>query len=244
MTEISYGHDLDVPVEGDLEILARMRQTIQEGNSWYLALLDAVALWTSSAETYRGDTYRYLIANEAFDWLRLAERLCSDALDLIPRAELERLLFRGLPPIGLPEEEFRRRLGAAKYRAHLNFFYGVTVEQALVIAVEDEMRKEAGMMMRSAREYGDPYERIYGLPLHDLLENFHTEQDPPALSIPDLSLDEMQAFTYWLFKFRVATSDPARVASDTKKGLNNLQQARRFLPIPQPAPPEPVPAAV
>ena len=32
----------------------------------------------------------------------------------------------------------------------------------------------------------------------------------------------MKEFTYWLFKRRVNSSDSARVASDTKKGLVKL----------------------
>ena len=34
-----------------------------------------------------------------------------------------------------------------------------------------------------------------------------------------MSQSELQAFTYWLSKYRVRTGEPARVASDTKKAI-------------------------
>jgi hypothetical protein len=38
---------------------------------------------------------------------------------------------------------------------------------------------------------------------------------------------EEDAFTYWLFKRRVSRADPARVASDTRKGLRQLERIRQ-----------------
>ena len=41
---------------------------------------------------------------------------------------------------------------------------------------------------------------------------------------------DLRAFIYWLFKYRVNQSDPARVASDTRKALaqvSQLQEAAR-----------------
>ena len=41
---------------------------------------------------------------------------------------------------------------------------------------------------------------------------------------------ELKAFTYWLFKMRVYRSDPARVASDTRKALEWLHERLGSLP--------------
>src|SRR5688572_19937514 len=108
---------------GDVDALEQLRRAVLGGEHWFRAILDAVALWTSADEMYRGARYRYLIAEEAFDWLRLAERLADEITDFVPAAELQSLLFHGVFPIPLDDEEFRRRIGPAKYRAHLNFFY-------------------------------------------------------------------------------------------------------------------------
>jgi hypothetical protein len=39
-----------------------------------------------------------------------------------------------------------------------------------------------------------------------------------------MDLTEHKELTYWLFKYRVRNSDKARVASDTRKGLAQLQR--------------------
>jgi hypothetical protein len=39
-----------------------------------------------------------------------------------------------------------------------------------------------------------------------------------------LAFADLKEFTYWLFKFRLATCDPARVASDTRKALATLSR--------------------
>jgi hypothetical protein len=35
---------------------------------------------------------------------------------------------------------------------------------------------------------------------------------------------EHRAFTYWLFKYRWANSDKAKIASDTNKGMRELER--------------------
>ena len=37
-----------------------------------------------------------------------------------------------------------------------------------------------------------------------------------------MSLEEVKEFTYWLFKYRVKNCDKERVASDTKRALEEL----------------------
>ena len=63
----------------------------------------------------------------------------------MPAAERERLMFRGALPLALTPSIFQEALGVEKYRAHLNFFYGVVVEEALWQAVEGEVLKERGV---------------------------------------------------------------------------------------------------
>jgi hypothetical protein len=53
-----------------------------------------------------------------------------------------------------------------------------------------------------------------------LLRDFRAERRLPPL--PHISLTEMREFVYWLFKYRVGHSEPARVASDTRKALAQL----------------------
>ena len=129
-------------ISGDDEAIRHLRDAVAQGRHWYIALLEAIGLWKRTEEWYAGRHYRYLIAGEAFDWLLLAERLLAEVDHLIPDEEIADLLFFSRAPIQVTNEEFRQFIGETKYGALLNFFYGVTVEEALFLAVEQKVRKE------------------------------------------------------------------------------------------------------
>jgi len=224
-----------VALEDDLKaeaqgLVASLRRRIQEGEGhWFLALLETIAQWRLPEEEVGERTFRYLIAGEAFDWLLLAERLALEIGDLVPQDELEELLFHGRAPLELDEDEFRRLIGAAKYRAHLNFYYGVLVEEALQLAVEDEVVKERlTCIWKNGQVDDDVCERIYGATRRQLWQSFRHEKGLPEGEWADVQ--QLREFTYWLFKERLRRCDPARVASDTRKGLAKmaaLEAARR-----------------
>lgn len=206
------------------ETLRRMRDAVQAGQPWPQALLEAVGLWTQPVEDFQGRTYRYMVQGEAFDWLTLAERLCSELDGMIPSDEKESLLFEGRLPDSAPPEMFRDLLGPTKYRAHLNFWYGVVVEEALQLSAEEEARKR-----HTARGYSDTEElvenaftHLYGATRSDLLDEFR--QEAGIAKRRGLSLTDVKSFTYWLHKRRLKMWDPARVASDTRKGIRKLRQ--------------------
>jgi hypothetical protein len=194
------------------------------GKHWYIALLEAIGLWTDDNEEQGGRSFNYLIGNEAFDWLVLAERLCDEVNGLVPDPERFELLFRGKPPLELSAEQFQSLIGDRKYRQHLNFFYGITVEEALNLAVRDEIRKErraSGLGIRRD-ETDEVFRRIYGTTESQMLQFFRTARDTEQ---PDsLSLTELKEFIYYRFKYRVRESEKARVASDTQKALFWLQK--------------------
>ena len=218
-------HDLkdrgSIEREGEDEPIRHLKEAVAQGKHWYIALLEAIGLWTKADEVYDGRRYCYLIDNEAFDWLLLCERLCHELEGLAPQNEVIDLLFSGRPPIELSEDEFRALIGEAKHHAHLNFFYGVTVEEALLLAVEDEARKEQRpcALFRGSPEE-EAYQRIYGAPQHALLKRFR--QEKRYTQRKSMGLAESKEFTYWLFKHRLRESDKARVASDTRKALGTL----------------------
>ena len=230
-------------------IIADLRAAVTAGEQhWFLALLEAIRAWPLPQETVGERTYRYLIAGEAFDWLLLAERLCEEIAGLIPPDEREDLLFHGILPDEMDERDFDRLLGA-KHRAHLNFVYGVRVETALQLAVLDEVHKEhQSRVWDNGHADDEAFIRIYGATRRDLFAEFldpTTWEDlgparpevKPALSEVEgkdraeqiasdhqLTLSDLTEFTYWLFKRRVNGAEPARVASDTRKGLAHYQR--------------------
>lgn len=197
---------------------------LAEGRDWPEALLGAMALWTTPDEMHGGRTFNYLIAGEAFDWLLLAERLLDETRDTVPPDELETLLFEGKFPDRFDTERIQELLGGDKYRGYLNYHYGVTVEEALQLACEHELRKRDtsnGVKYRNA--YSEKaFPLIYRKSREELLCMFREaeELEPEAVS----SMAEHRAFTYWLFKYRWANSDKARIASDTTKGLRQLER--------------------
>ena len=207
----------------DAGVIRYLEQAISGGKHWYIALLEAIGLWTVAEEVHNQRRYCYLIAGEAFDWLLLAERLCAAVDGLLPDDEKTALLFHGQPPLNLTVDKFKELIGGGKYHQYLNYFYGITVEEALILVVQEEVRKERRTSGYSNKEHdvvGEVYRRIYGATKPVLLKRFRREKGYPHLK--SISLTELKEFTYWLFKYRLKQCDKARIASDTKKALQQL----------------------
>jgi len=215
---------------GDTQAIQELKSAVSEGKNWYLALLEGIRAWSSAEEDYKGRHYQYLIDNEAFDWLALVERLCEELNELVPEKQRVNLLFFGVPPIELSEDEFKNIIGDFKYRAHLNYFYGVLVERFLVLAVTEETRKKNRVSGLSTDNgvVDDAYQRIYGATQSALLKQFRKERHHTQLK--SISFSELNEFTYWLFKYRIKNRDKSRMASDTKKALAKLNGLLKLRP--------------
>ena len=212
----------------DTQAIQELKNGITEGRNWYVALLEAVRLWSSPEEDHERRHYQYLVDNEAFDWLVLAGRLCEEVDGPIPEDELTNLLFFDRPPIELSKDEFKNLIGASKYQAHLNYLYGILVEKFLILAVTEEIRKKK-RVLGSNNDNGvvdEAYQIIYGATQSALLKQFRKERHYPQLR--SIRLSELDEFTYWLFKYRIKTRDKSRVASDTKKALTKLHEVLRL----------------
>jgi len=208
----------------DTQAIQGLKSAIAEGRNWYVALLEAVRLWSSLEEDYDGRHYQYLVDNEAFDWLVLTERLCEELDGLIPEEELINLLFFDRPPRELSKEELKNLIGTSKYKAYLNYLYGILVEKFLILAVTEEIRKKKRVLGLNNDNgvVDEAYQRIYGATQFVLLKQFRKERHYPQLK--SISLSELNEFTYWLFKYRIKIRDKSRVASDTKKALTKLHE--------------------
>jgi hypothetical protein len=208
----------------DTQAIQELKSAIAEGKNWYVAVLEAVRLWSSPEEDYNGRHYQYLVDNEAFDCLVLAERLCEELDGLIPEKERANLLFFGIPPIELSKDEFKNIIGDFKYQAQLNYFYGIIVERFLVLAVSEEIRKKKRVLGLNNDNgvVDEAYQRIYGATQFALLRQFKKERHYRQLR--SISLSELNEFTYWLFKYRIKRRDKSCVASDTKKALTKSHE--------------------
>ena len=217
-----------LPVAQD--VVERLQARAGRVEPWHIAVLRAIGEWELPEEEVSGRRWHYVIGGEALDWLTLAQRLCLAIPDVIPAKELEPLLFFGRLPGNLSTDQFRQLLGPYRYTAHLNFWYGVVVEEALQLAVEESIRKS-----RMARCYGDSekvveeaYRHLYGANRTELAGQFLAETvGQRGGGWETISLAGWYEFTYWLFKRRVRKWHPARVASDTRRGLDRLNELRR-----------------
>jgi hypothetical protein len=98
------------------------------------------------------------------------------------------------------------------------------VEEALLQAVQDEIRKERRISgyNNEPNLFNEAYRRVYGATKAILLKRFRRQKRYPQLK--STSLTELKEFSYWLFKYRLQHCDKARVASDTNKALERLKQ--------------------
>jgi hypothetical protein len=208
---------------GDADAVRYFRDAVNSGEHWYVALLGSMGRWASASEQRDGRAYNYLIDDEAFDWLLLAERLCEAVACVLPEKELSDLLFYGIPPLQMEPQEVKKLLGSRKYGQYLNYFYGVTVEEGLQLAVQEEIDKERRLHgFRSRADSTDEsFMRIYSGTRDGLLKEFRREKKLSHRK--NISLAELKAFIYWLFKYRLKHCEKARIASDTNKALRYLR---------------------
>jgi hypothetical protein len=208
----------------DDEAIRHFREAIASGKHWYMGLLETVGWWDSPEEIYQGRHYRYLIDGAAFDWRLLAERLCEAVDGLLPEKEKSDFLLRGKPPLDITKEQFQELIGPVRYRQYLNYFYGVTVEEAILLSVKEEVRKECliAALVKEEDTTSEAFLRIYGDTQPVLLEQFRKEKRYRRSR--SISLSELKEFTYWLFQYRIRHNDKSRVASDTKKALDWLNR--------------------
>ena len=134
------------------------------------------------------------------------------------------MLFTGRWPDAIDEPQFKRLLGVDKHRGYLNYFYGVMVEEALQSATEREVHKRHPS---NSNQYQDDFSeeafsKIYRASRSELLKQFRKEMGLRAKR--SMTLTESREFTYWLFKHRLSICDKAKVASDTRKGLQHFHR--------------------
>ncbi len=212
------------------EVIRQLKEDIAGGKHWYIALLEAIGRWRVAEEVVEGQSYKYLIGGEAFDWLLLAGRLCRAVNSLLPEDEKIALLLYGKPPLQIDAKEFKKHIDNQKYRQHLNYLYGITTEEALPLAIEDEVRKERFALGKNNEHdiADEAYLRIYGSTQQDLLRLFRREKGYRRSR--SINLTELKEFTYWLFKYRLKRCEKARIGSDTRKALNWLKKNGGFSP--------------
>ncbi len=224
-----------VAAPGDLpepppDPLRRFDAELDAGVHWYPAALRACGEWRLASETHQGRRLTYLVAGEALDLVLLIDRIASTRRDAVPRVERDELRFHGRPPIYVSGDAFASALGEARYKTYLNHFYGIDVEEAVVHAVE----LEASKAHRLDRASADVYPLVYGQTLQELLAAYRVARG--GKEDDRVRWADWNEFTYWRFRLRLRTQVPARMASDTRKGIALLQRLRGVGPDESPDP--------
>lgn len=205
-------------------LVSEFRHLLQHNSDWPHYLVEIIGRWPMAFEIYKGRRFDYFIGGEAFDWMVLAERLCLSVGNLIPKDESETFLLTGQLPSSFQPFQFRHLLGVEKYRGYLNYFYGVTVEEALQLSTELEQHKrQSSNGIKYKYDYSDEaFYSLYRKPRAQLLYKFREEAGIKERGYMNLKINK--EFTYWLFNYRMRTSDKAKTASDTAKGLSQLEE--------------------
>ena len=213
------------------DLIARMRDRPGE---WQTSFISTIAEWPVENETVYGETFHYFVGGEAFNWKRLAERIATQLADEGFDSPNPEKIFEWIENSGtfggVSEQEFRRILGVDGWRAHLNHFYGVHIEQCLIAAVQSRIQKRrysTGMPPSddaADRAFVGLYEgaeqglwRIFSEESSERLNHLFDESDEDTRSI---ALDE--EFTYWLFKRRIENTNASQVAAETQRGLDMM----------------------
>jgi len=220
-TDCSKLHDNQILTHSPQELIQALRNSIASGICWPKAILQTMAIWPYPIETFKGRNYIYLINGECFNLLLLAERLMVEVKDLINVTDLENLLFKGQFPNDFDLSTLKYELGIIKYRGHLNFFYGVIVEETLQYIVEKEIEKRFySNGIESINDLDDYiFQKLYKTNFSELYTKFCADK---SINNKKSYVYDYIEFTYWLFKYRINISDGAKIASDTNKAIKHL----------------------
>ncbi len=211
-------------------------QLHDHSTNWKTAFLETVAAWPIENERVYGETFHYFIGGEAFNWKRLAERIATqldeEGSTTFPAEKIFEWIESSGVFGGISENEFRRILGVDGWRAHLNHFYGVHIEQCLIAAVQSRIQKQrySSGMPPSDDASDRAYLGLYEESEQDLWQEFTTENADRLSDLIAESPDETRSialdeeFTYWLFKRRIEYTNAPQVAAETRRGLDMMSR--------------------
>ena len=209
---------------------------IDQPANWQTAFIETVAAWPIENERIYGENFHYFIGGEAFNWKRLAERIATQITEEERSPNLNGELIDWISTSGvfggLDEQEFRRILGVDGWRAHLNYFYGVQIEQCLIVAVQTRIQKRrySGGLPPSDDASDRAYLGLYEDTEQTLYDHFLAETADRLSDLIAESPDDTRTialeeeFTYWLFKRRIEYTLAPQIAAETKRGLEMMHR--------------------
>ena len=209
-------------------------------NNWKTNFIKAIAAWPIESERIQNENFHYFIAGEALNWKRLAERIASQIPDhnlyTISKNDIFKWIDNSSVFGGMNENQFRKNIRIDLWRAHLNYFYGVQIEQCIIADLQARIHKRQYSNGKPTSDntsenaffglYEDSEKTLWKIFINEnsqRLQNLMTtKQELESRNIP---LEE--EFTYWLFKRRIEHTNAPQIAAETKRGLDMMAKINK-----------------
>ena len=168
----------------------------------------------------------HLIQEEAINWK-------ISAMSLILRSKQDDFMIY-LPSLLNPtiysdkdKNTIKRNMGSTLFSAHLNYFYGIIVEQSIREIKKNDFQKEFNYpAYNSKNEINDRvFVNLYGKNIYALWEEFCKNERLSSrryYTPSKIYCSEYEKFCYWLSKKRLKLTTPELNASLISRGLKYL----------------------
>ena len=169
--------------------------------------------------------YQYWINDEAFNWYLLASRIIFSVKDEQNIKKLDHFLSieHFLP--GSDQRIIINLFPPDKYRAHLNFIYGVILEEVIICFNEMEKNKDVLNQFNVTDSINLVYLNLYGMDYTEFIRLYEFETKTKLDQFD--TLHSYYNFLYWSWKYRLMKSTPEKIAYDSQSGINFLMNLNK-----------------
>ena len=179
-----------------------------------------IGQWPLKSENFDNIEYQYWVNDEAFNWHLLASRLIFSITETTNKQILNELLHSTYLLPGSDQGKIINLFPPDKYRAHLNFIYGVVLEEVIICFNEMEKHKDVINQFHASDVINAVYLDLYGYNFSEFIRIYEFEKK--------IKLDKFDSlyshydFLYWSWKYRLKKSTPEKIAYDSQSGINFL----------------------
>ena len=176
--------------------------------------------WPVKFENIDNIEYRYWVNDEAFNWHLLANRIASYVTEVNNKKVLEKLLHSTHWLPGSDQGKIINFFPPDTYRAHLNFIYGVVLEEVIICFNEMEKNKDVINQFHASDAINAVYLDLYGYNFSEFIRIYEFEKKIKLDNFDSLAV--YHDFLYWSWKYRLKKSTPEKIAYDSQSGINFL----------------------
>tara|TARA_Y100001970_G_C14227029_1_gene856316 strand:+ start:1541 stop:2203 length:663 start_codon:yes stop_codon:yes gene_type:complete len=189
------------------------------------AFMKIIGHWPLKSEKIDNIEYQYWVNDEAFNWHLLATRIIFSITEANNKQILNKLLHSTYLLPGTDQRKIINLFSPDKYRAHLNFIYGVVLEEVIICFNEMEKNKDVINQFNASDAINAVYLDLYGYNFSEFIRVYEFEKK--------IKLDEFNSlysyydFLYWSWKYRLKKSTPEKIAYDSQSGINFLMNMNK-----------------